>query len=65
MLVSGSLGFDVVVLVSLLFIFLIIRHKLRNAAARKEEVKRLLEMVSHETAYVEAQATVEYDCFAT
>ncbi|MBA0643518.1 hypothetical protein Goklo_027804 [Gossypium klotzschianum] len=60
MLVSGSLGFDVVVLVSLLVVFLIIRHKLRNAAARKEEVTRLLEMVSHETAYVEAQATVEY-----
>ncbi|KAG4211907.1 hypothetical protein ERO13_A02G131200v2 [Gossypium hirsutum] len=60
MLVSGSLGFDVVVLVSLLVVFLIIRHKLKNAAARKEEVTRLLEMVSHETAYVEAQATVEY-----
>lgn len=60
MLVSCSLGFDVVVLVSLLVVFLIIRHKLRNAAARKEEVTRLLEMVSHETAYVEAQATVEY-----
>ncbi|KAK8672929.1 hypothetical protein V6N13_111286 [Hibiscus sabdariffa] len=60
MLVPGSLGFDVVVLLSLLGVFLVIRHKLRNAAARKEEVTRLLEMVSHESAVVEAQATVEY-----
>ncbi|GMI67918.1 hypothetical protein HRI_000461100 [Hibiscus trionum] len=63
MLVPGSLGFDVVVLVSLLGVFLVIRHKLRNAAARKEEVTRLLEMVSHESAVVEAQANVEYGYF--
>ncbi|KAE8715814.1 Ubiquitin carboxyl-terminal hydrolase 17 [Hibiscus syriacus] len=60
MLVPGSLGFDIVVLVSLLGVFLVIRHKLRNAAARKEELTRLLEMVSHESAVVEAQATAEY-----
>ncbi|XVF15286.1 hypothetical protein REPUB_Repub09cG0137900 [Reevesia pubescens] len=60
MLVPGFLGFNGVVLVSLLFVFLIIRHKLRNAAARKEEVTRLLEMASHEAAVVEAQAAVDY-----
>ncbi|XP_039012577.1 ubiquitin carboxyl-terminal hydrolase 17-like [Hibiscus syriacus] len=60
MLVPGSVGFDVVVLVSLLGVFLVIRHKLRTAAARKEELTRLLEMVSHESAVVEAQATAEY-----
>ncbi|XP_022751124.1 ubiquitin carboxyl-terminal hydrolase 17 isoform X2 [Durio zibethinus] len=60
MLVPGFLGFNCVVLVSLLVVFLVIRHKLRNAAARKEEVTRLLEMVSHESAVVEAQASAEY-----
>ncbi|XVF17344.1 hypothetical protein REPUB_Repub10bG0112700 [Reevesia pubescens] len=60
MLVPGFPGFNGVVLVSLLFVFLVIRHKLRNEAARKEEVTRLLEMVSHEAAVVEAQASVEY-----
>ncbi|KAK6237921.1 hypothetical protein QUC31_003390 [Theobroma cacao] len=60
MLVPGFLGFNGVFLVSLLVVFLVIRHKLRNAAARKEEVTRLLEMVSHEAAVVEAQATNEY-----
>lgn len=63
MLVPGFLGFNSVVLVSLLVVFLVIRHKLRNAAARKEEVTRLLEMVSHETAVVEAEASVEYTCY--
>ncbi|XWS29585.1 hypothetical protein CRYUN_Cryun24cG0041600 [Craigia yunnanensis] len=60
MLVPGFLGFNGVVLVSLLVVFLVIRLKLRNAAVRKEEVTRLLEMVSHEAAVVEAQAAVEY-----
>ncbi|XWS33387.1 hypothetical protein CRYUN_Cryun22dG0077900 [Craigia yunnanensis] len=60
MLVPGFLWFNSVVLVSLLVVFLVIRHKLRNAAARKEEVTRLLEMVSHEAAMVEAQASAEY-----
>ncbi|XP_022775014.1 ubiquitin carboxyl-terminal hydrolase 17-like isoform X2 [Durio zibethinus] len=63
MLVPGFLGFNGVVLVSLLVVFLVIRHKLRNAAARKEEVTRLLEMVSHETAVVEAQAAVEHGSY--
>ncbi|XP_021274587.1 ubiquitin carboxyl-terminal hydrolase 17 [Herrania umbratica] len=60
MLVPGFLGFNGVFLLSLLVVFLVIRHKLRNAAARKEEVTRLLEMVSHEAAMVEVQATGEY-----
>ncbi|OMO56266.1 Peptidase C19, ubiquitin carboxyl-terminal hydrolase 2 [Corchorus capsularis] len=60
MLVPGFLGLNGVVLVSLLVVFLVIRHMLRNAAARKEEVTRLIEMVSHETAVVEAQSTAEY-----
>ncbi|TYI42088.1 hypothetical protein ES332_A01G073600v1 [Gossypium tomentosum] len=73
MLVPSSLGFDIVVLVSLLVVFLITRHKLRNATTRIEEVTRLREMVSRETAYMEAQAAVEcsyysklqfYVCFA-
>ncbi|PPD91491.1 hypothetical protein GOBAR_DD11570 [Gossypium barbadense] len=60
MSVPGSLGFDIVVLVSLLVVFLITQHKLRNMATRKEEVTRLLEMVSHEITYVEAQVAVEF-----
>ena len=60
MLVPGFLGFNGVVLVSLLVVFLVIWHKLRNAAVRKEEVTRLLEMVSHEAAMVEAEASAEY-----
>ncbi|XVE83071.1 hypothetical protein DITRI_Ditri16bG0057400 [Diplodiscus trichospermus] len=63
MLVPGFLGFNGVVLVSLLVVFLVIRHILRNAAARKEEVTRLLEMVSHEAAMVEVQASAEYSYY--
>ncbi|XVF59091.1 hypothetical protein PTKIN_Ptkin07bG0247000 [Pterospermum kingtungense] len=64
MLVPGFLGFNGVVLVLLLVVFLVIRQKLRNEAARKEEVTRLLEMVSHETAVVEAQASAGYSCYS-
>ncbi|XVE86851.1 hypothetical protein DITRI_Ditri18aG0068500 [Diplodiscus trichospermus] len=60
MLVPGFLGFNDVVFVSLLVVFMVIRHKLRNAAARKEEIARLLEMVSHEADVVQAEAAVEY-----
>ena len=63
MLVPGFLGFYGVILVSLLAFVLVIRHKLRNAAVRKEEVTRLLEMVSNETAVVEAQTATEYTCY--
>ncbi|GLT70694.1 hypothetical protein SLA2020_427550 [Shorea laevis] len=60
MLVPGILGFQSIVVGLLLILCLVIRQKWKNAAERKEEVRRLLAMASQEAVMVEAQSMAEY-----
>ena len=60
MLIPGILGFQSLLYVFLLVGFLVIRHMWRNAEAKKEEIIRLVDMVSEESAMVEMAVSVEY-----
>ncbi|KAI4328140.1 hypothetical protein L6164_020522 [Bauhinia variegata] len=60
MLIPGILGFQSLVYIFLLVAFLVIRHMWRNAEARKEEIIRLVDMVSEDSAMAEIQASAEY-----
>ncbi|KAF5451474.1 hypothetical protein F2P56_026580 [Juglans regia] len=60
MLVPGILGFQTVLFALICFVCLVIRHKSKNAAAKKEEIMRLVAMASEEAALAEVEATVEY-----
>ncbi|GMH00244.1 hypothetical protein Nepgr_002083 [Nepenthes gracilis] len=64
--VFGDLGFRVAALalvVGLPVIGFVIRRKRRIAAARREEIKRLLALASEEAAWAEQEATIS-DCAA-
>ena len=56
----GSLGFYTLFSFVLFVVGVVFRQKWRNAAARKEEIMRLVAMASEETAAVEFEAAVEY-----
>lgn len=63
MLIGGDLGFSYLAVVIVLFcpvIGFVVRRKWRIAAARAEEVKRLLVLASEESARVELEATAGY-----
>lgn len=65
MLVGGDLGFPYLVLVVVVVLFVpvigfVVRRKWRHAAARREEIKRLLVLASEEAARAELEATVGY-----
>lgn len=60
MLVPGILGFQTVLFALICFVCLVIRHKSKDAAAKKEEIMRLVAMASEEAALAEVEATVEY-----
>lgn len=60
MLVPGVLGFESIVLALVCVVWLVIRHKWRDEAAKKEEIMRLVAIASQETAMAEVEATVEY-----
>ncbi|KAG7994178.1 hypothetical protein I3843_01G043900 [Carya illinoinensis] len=60
MLFPGILGFLTFLLPSIFFVSLLIRLKWRDAAAKKEEIMRLVAMASEEAALAEVEATVEY-----
>ncbi|XP_059456635.1 ubiquitin carboxyl-terminal hydrolase 17 isoform X2 [Corylus avellana] len=60
MLVPGVLGFESIVLALVCVVWLVIRHKWKDAAAKKEEIMRLVAIASQETAMAEVEATVEY-----
>lgn len=64
MRLTGDLGFSslvlVVVSVVLLVIAFVIRRKWLHAAARNEEIKRLLILAAEETERVEREASYEY-----
>lgn len=68
MLVRGDLGFSRLVLVVVVLIFpvigFVLRRKWRFAAARREEIRRLLVLASEESARAELEATVEYGAAA-
>lgn len=57
MLVPGIIGFQGLLLLLILLSFFVICHKWKNAAAKKEEILRLVAMASEETAVAEFQAT--------
>ncbi|KAK1405579.1 Ubiquitin-specific protease 16 [Heracleum sosnowskyi] len=61
MLVRGDLGFVAVIVVVLTVIWIVIRRKWRIAAARREEIKRLLVFAAEESARAEFEATVLYE----
>ncbi|KAF2283913.1 hypothetical protein GH714_017150 [Hevea brasiliensis] len=60
MLILGIIGFQTLFVVFLSVLCLWIHHKLRNAVARKEEINRLVDMVSRESAMAEFDAVYEY-----
>lgn len=60
MLIPGIIGFQTLFAVFLSVIFFWIHHKWRNAVARKEEIKRLVDIVSKESTMVEFDAIYEY-----
>lgn len=62
MLVPGDLGFSCMVLVLLSFpvIGFVVRYKWRRAAAKQEEIKRLLVLASEEAARAELEASAGY-----
>lgn len=60
MLVSGILGFEIVLLTLIFFVGVLIRHKWKDAEAKKEEIMRLVAMASEEAAMAEVEATVQY-----
>uniref|UniRef100_A0A2P2JK11 Uncharacterized protein MANES_12G127400 n=1 Tax=Rhizophora mucronata TaxID=61149 RepID=A0A2P2JK11_RHIMU len=64
MLLLGILGFQPILLFLLLLFPVVlsfwVHHKWRNMVARKEEIRRLVDMVSRESAMVEFEATHEY-----
>ncbi|XP_024182286.1 ubiquitin carboxyl-terminal hydrolase 17 isoform X2 [Rosa chinensis] len=53
----GMLGFQGLLFGVVLAAFFVIRHKWRNAVAKKEEIMRLVAMASEEAAMAEFQAT--------
>lgn len=60
MLGPGILGFQSILLALICAVCLVIRHKWKDAAAKKEEIMRLVAMASEEAAMAEVVATVEY-----
>ncbi|KAM6563938.1 hypothetical protein CsatB_023936 [Cannabis sativa] len=56
LLFPGILGFHALLFFSVLLAFSLIRRKWRNAAAKEEEVLRLLAMASEESAMAEVEA---------
>ncbi|KAM4128695.1 hypothetical protein ACJW30_02G186500 [Castanea mollissima] len=60
MLVSGILGFEIALLTLIFFVGVLIRHKWKDAEAKKEEIMRLVAMASQEAAMAEVEATVQY-----
>jgi ubiquitin carboxyl-terminal hydrolase 36/42 len=54
------LGFQSLLFAVVLASFFAIRHKWKNAAAKKEEIMRLVAMASQEAAMAEFQATTLY-----
>ncbi|XP_074369865.1 ubiquitin carboxyl-terminal hydrolase 17-like [Apium graveolens] len=64
MLVRGDLGFVAVIAVVLAVIWWVIRRKWRIAAARREEIHRLLVFAAEESARAEFEATVMYESAA-
>ena len=61
MLVSGILGFQSLLLFFVLVAFGLIRRKWRNAAAKEEEIMKLLAMASEEAALAEVVVGASYD----
>ena len=60
MLVPGILGFQGLLLTLVFVVCVVIRHKWKDAAAKKEEIMRLVAMASEEAAMIEVEATVQY-----
>uniref|UniRef100_A0A2N9ENU9 USP domain-containing protein n=1 Tax=Fagus sylvatica TaxID=28930 RepID=A0A2N9ENU9_FAGSY len=60
MLVPGILGFQGLLLTLIFVVCVVIRHKWKDAAAKKEEIMRLVAMASEEAAMIEVEATVQY-----
>ncbi|XP_012081651.1 ubiquitin carboxyl-terminal hydrolase 17 isoform X2 [Jatropha curcas] len=63
MLIPGIIGFQTLFFFFVFLFCLWLHHKWRNAVARKEEIRRLVDLVSKESALVEFEAVYEYSSF--